>query len=71
VEPNFLSLRRPTLPEKSFSFTPASARWQDVCIVEKPFNGFVSEPGETVETVSVEAPLFGTGLKPGVNEKDF
>jgi hypothetical protein len=30
-----------------------------------------SNKGKTFETISVDAPFFSTGLKPGVNEKDF
>lgn len=35
------------------------------------FNGFRNDSSKTVEPVFCQCLLFGTGLKSGVNEKDF
>ena len=37
----------------------------------KPFQRFRAVPMKTVKTVSQQCERFSTGLKPGVNEKDF
>jgi hypothetical protein len=60
------------LPQKSVSFTPGfslvlEGRHQRKT-VSTVFDAFHME---TVKTVSQQCDSFSTGLKPGVNEKDF
>jgi hypothetical protein len=40
-------------------------------LLRNRFNGFIANPGKTVETVFCQCLMFSTGLKPGVNETTF
>jgi len=59
------------LPQKSFSFTPGFSPVERHSHLRNRFNGFIENPGKTVETVFCQCLMFSTGLKPGVNETTF
>ena len=61
------------LPQKSFSFTPGFSPVLDGKVLAgKPFQRFSRvSPGKPLKRFLKEFELFSTGLKPGVNEKDF
>jgi hypothetical protein len=60
------------VPQQSFSFTPGFSPVERLlAVLRNRFNGFHGNARKPLKRFSAAAFVFATGLKPGVNEKDF